>query len=385
MHPEDRLDALLASPAAQRAASPLAADDELAPLMRAAGRLDALREATPSAQFTARLEQQFLARAEERAAARPALMRQSRWGGVQRGLYVRRGALWPAAAAALIVAIGAGTLTAAASAGPGSALFAIHRWEEGVRVQLASSATDRANLHLGYAHDALTALDAAVRRHDLPAYREALASLRAEDAAAQADLPAGAAGDAMRGQLAALHTQEASDLRAALPLVGWPERVATTDALADLGGLGGALPHITGVTLTPTDSGHRAKVLVTGTNFQPGAVLLVDGAPAGSVTKVSATQLTAEVDSEDALTAHSTIGVGNPDGTATLSARSLVHGLPSTEAGDEGTPASTTNPDKGGHTTGTPTPGSDNGNGKGRPTPTPSPTHTTGDTNTPGN
>ena len=53
------------------------------------------------------------------------------------------------------------------------------------------------------------------------------------------------------------------------------------------------MPHVTGATLTAGDG--RWHVTLTGSGFEAGAVLLVDGQPAGLVTATSAGLLTAEL------------------------------------------------------------------------------------------
>src|SRR5258707_10541742 len=109
--------------------------------------------------------------------------------------------LWQMVAAAVLVpGAGVSALTAAAAAGPGSPLFGLHRAEQNVRVQFASSQSDRVRLHLSYADEALSQLDRAVAQQaGDPAYRAALTTFLTEQrAAAQgvAALPAGGGPDA---------------------------------------------------------------------------------------------------------------------------------------------------------------------------------------------
>src|SRR5262249_26521769 len=95
---------------------------------------------------------------------------------------------WQLVAAAvlvLIVTTSVLTAAAAASAGSGSPLFGLHRAEQNVRVQLASSQGDRVRLHLSYAYEALSQLDGAVRHGSGdPTYTGALAIFLTEQQAA---------------------------------------------------------------------------------------------------------------------------------------------------------------------------------------------------------
>ncbi|HEX6819903.1 MAG TPA: hypothetical protein VF120_16120, partial [Ktedonobacterales bacterium] len=265
--------------------------DGLQPLLDAADRLTELGSAEPSVDFTARLEAQLFAQADyerERAAEPVALgndattlsasdpaalptgdlppslgsdtptlpgiewpilpeeateadiMPFQRPVSAPRRRARRTRLLWPVLAATLLLAIGSTIFSAAASAGPGTLLYGLHRWEQNVQVSMASSASDRTRLHLGYAQDALTALNAAVARHEAEAvYDDALATFRDEMSAAAANL-AGVSGgserDTLSAQLGQLQTQGRADLRVALASLPWPERVATTSALGEIGG-----------------------------------------------------------------------------------------------------------------------------------------------------
>jgi hypothetical protein len=105
------------------------------------------------------------------------------------------------------------------------------------------------------------------------------------------------------------------DLRAALPMLGWPSRIATTSALGELGETVVMVKQVSGVRSGA--SGARTwTVTITGAGCQSGAVLLLRERPAGHVVSLTPTQLTAQLSGgEDDALAHG-IGVGNPDGTA---------------------------------------------------------------------
>ena len=385
MNLDDRLDALL-SASGWPNAFPLPDDDDaraLAPLLAAAQRLAPLREAQPSARFADELEHRVLAHAasgrtpyapttatgtaaadaDGAAPTAPMLvpngvpavdddgeaptrrdMTVPLWSRAPRtaqaGLArpARRGANLPVwaralAAACVLLALGSGLFAAGANAQPGSPLFGLHRVEQWARVSLASP-EDRARLHLQYAGDALAALDRAVAQHSGdPSFAGALDTLRSELAAASssiAALPAGQTHDTLAAQLATLQQRARDDLRAALPSLGWGDRVATTAAL---GVLGERVPHITGAAIhaiagqdgqdgqsaqgaTHGAGARPVQIVVSGGGFAAGARLVIDGQSAGTVLAVTDGTLIAQV-SLDPTAAHiASIGVENPDGTA---------------------------------------------------------------------
>lgn len=272
--------------------------------------------------------------------------------------------LWPAVAAALLL-LAFGTLTVAASAGPGSPLYSLRRLEQGVRVALSGNPADRMRLHLGYASDALTAANAAARTGDNTAFGDALATLRSELDAATSELPSvppGADHDNLAAQLTSLHSQAISGLRGDLPPLDWPSRLAATDALA---AFGDTVPRVTSATAARNQDAamHTWRIVVSGVGFAPGARLLVNGRPAGTVISVSNTTLIANYIASDGRPP-SALGVANSDDTAAQT--SHISLVPS----GQGTPGPANTPGAGsdGHGGG---PGQ-GGHGGGHGTPTPS-------------
>src|SRR5262249_42428801 len=86
------------------------------------------------------------------------------------------------AAAMLLVILGGSILTAAASAAPGSPLFALRRWEQQLQAQLDTSPAGRVRLHLRFADEALVELETIVaQRQGDDAYLDALTTVRQED------------------------------------------------------------------------------------------------------------------------------------------------------------------------------------------------------------
>jgi hypothetical protein len=231
---------------------------------------------------------------------------------------VWRRLLVPALAAMLLLAIGMTTLTAAAAAGPGSPLYGLHRWEQNLRANITGSAADRAQLHISNAQDALLALNSAVTNHQTGAtYDEALATFRDEARAAATSLdnvPAGGEHDTLAAQLDQLHTQGIADLHTALPVLSWPQRIETTGVLAEIGD---QVLAVTQADMVYSEHGqHLWTITITGSGFQPGAVLLMNGQPVTATISVTPTKLVAQISGDDSAPRPSSIGVGNPDNTA---------------------------------------------------------------------
>ncbi len=367
MEQERELDRLLAQWLAGREVS---APEPLQPMLTAARALTPLRQATPSATFARRAEASMLRRARElrqgNSAAEGAPPVAS---GAGVSVVSRRRAssprpfLWTSAIAAILLVSVTGIFVAAANAQPGSVFYAVHRFEQGVQAQLTTNAADRVQLHLDNAQAALQAFDSAVAHQEHGAeLTDALDTFLAEHAAAGAAL-SDVTDTTAHAQLAAAldqqQTQGISDLRKALPNPDWSLRIRLTQAL---GALNVAIPVVTQVTLTeasdPADSkgsGRITTVTITGAGFQPGAQLLLRGIPTGTVISVSGDTLVAQVRATaQAIASQGSIGVGNPDGTATMSAQA-----PIILSGAHATPAAV------------PTNNGDNGKHKGTPTPKP--------------
>lgn len=280
-----------------------------------------------------------------------------------------------AVATVALLALGAGVVVAAASAGPGSPLYGLHRAEQNIRVGLATTPAERVRLRLAYAQSDLGAIEKSLARHATGAtYTDALGAFQSDLQAIGTDwpaLPPGREREQLAAQVTALETQGRSDLLGALPTLSWPGQLKTTTVL---GSLGVSIPTITQATITRTlGSGeHDTRIVVVGNNFQQGAVVEVNGEVAGTVLSQSSTQLVVELDPNYPVARASHIGVSNPDGTAADTTRIVLaldtgNGKGSGSGVDETPgPAATV------------TSGNGNGNGGGHPgggshgTPTPS-------------
>jgi hypothetical protein len=249
----------------------------------------------------------------------------------------------------LLGGAGLGLTLVASRANPGNPFYGLHQWEHTVRVNTAPDSATRANVHLAYAHELLANLRVAATQPPAgTTYAGALGALNQEVAAAAtqiAQVPAGSQRSALEQSLAALQGDERSTLQSVLPDLSWDDRLTTTQAL---GSLGATIPTVSGATVIPAGHGMWT-VTLSGSDFATGAVLLVNGHPAGDVTAVSDTSLTAQVPPGLVRQGASSLGIGNPDGTAATTTAIQTVAQP--------TPGAT--PDGSGH-------GNGNGNGNGQ-------------------
>lgn len=373
MQTDDRLDALLSARLHNTSPIPdtwVALDDELLPLLQAADVLTPFRNAQPSAEFARTLEGRLLT-------LNASLMKQFDEPAVvddvngsqepdtsslhaptehktlthrhQQRSHRLQWHVWQVIAAAVLLCIAGVTIltAAAASAGPGSPLYGLHRVEQNVRLQFASSQGDRVRLHLSYANEALAQLDAAVARHaGDPAYGSALATFSSEQlAAAQgvATLPVDAERSALDAQLTTLRLKARNDLHAALHAVSWSDRVATTQVL---GALGETVLVVQDARVTREDGQnvHVLRLVVNGSGFAPGAVIIVDGQSAGTLISETATQLVVEIDATTFHLPLRDIGVSNPDGTAAMSPKIEIDNVSDHSSGSPSHPTPVAHP-----------------------------------------
>jgi hypothetical protein len=309
----------------------LGSPDEYEAELAVAERIASGQGIIPSSDFAQSLKARFLAaaevaRGEQRPVAhsRPAPARpqwQARHAGANYiGAILRTRQVQAATlAATLLIALGAGVLLAAASAPPASPLYAVRRAEQSISVQVATSKSDEVELHVSYAGQALAELTDAALKHDLERYRAALSTLIEEDKAALAAAtaaPAGGQRTQLVAQVTTLRAREVNGLRAALPSLGWHDRIPTTSVLA---GLDVSAPSITNADIIKADKVKGSKnvwhVTVTGHGFQLGAILLVNESQRGVVVSVTDNVLIAEV-SDGPIPGNASVGVGNPDHTA---------------------------------------------------------------------
>lgn len=384
----DRLDALLTSRRARAfTTSAQMAPADLAPLLAAAETLAPFAEAQPSTEFAAQLEARLMARVEARAEERGATLPMIPFTPSitpAPARFVRRASArprrrfsqltWAAVAACLVLGMTVGALTA--SAHPGAPFYPLRKAVEGISADLTGSSVTTARNDLQRVSAALTAFDAAASQGDNAAALSALGQLtQADHQAGEAIAQVGDSGQraALQSQLNRLRAQEAADLRAALPNLSWPARIQATSALrtlnatalavtsARIAGRNGGDSNTTGHDGNGGDSARsngQVTVIVNGAGFTPGAVLLINGQQAGAVDSVAPETLVAHLDvgalGEDV----TSVGVGEPDGSAasTTHIESDGHGSgagATPEPGDHATPSpdSTSTPGDGAEST----------------------------------
>lgn len=346
--------------------------DTFAPPLEAADRLKALRKLEPTAAFARTLEERVLwyATQVDDAITTPSILipqteaddlawnfertiadAQPLAGGARarrhRRLRVTR--VFVPAAAALALVLLTSVLAAATLAGPGAALYGLHRWEQSVRVDLADSPADQTRLHLQYARDALHSLDQAARKPvDEDAYHDALSALDTELASATRSLsgvPAGQTRDTLGASMDVLRAQARQDMYAALPALNWADRVRATSVL---GHVGAVVPVVSQATIEQFD--HDGAMIwyctVNGSGFAPNAVLVVNGQQVGAVVSVTSDMLVAEMTSYGEEPSLQSVGVSNVDGTAAMTTTIAIHSADGNDHAPSAT--ATTSDDHGG-------------------------------------
>lgn len=209
-----------------------------------------------------------------------------------------------------------GILTVSAQSLPGDPLYGLKQATEQFKLNLSSNPQDRASAQIDQLHSTLVDLNTVVnnRRGDdaISVALNSVADKTNNARAAVVSLPTGTNRDAEQQNLNNMLNQEDQTLRHLLNQVNWTIRLAFT---RQLGALGDPVPTVTHIT-TLVQSKGTLLITLTGTNFAPGARLVIDGQQAGTVTGNTQGQLTASISNATALFGEHQIGVLNPDGTA---------------------------------------------------------------------
>jgi hypothetical protein len=340
-------------------------DETLNALLETARRIEALPTFQPGASFSQRLGRQVQARAAAKRRANsssPSALAESRhqrrfalsgWMRVHPGL---------AAVLALLAVMGVlgvvGVVGAQAS-DPGNPFYQVKLFEQSIQLSFATPA-DRVRLNIGYARSDLQALSNYAQQGDDANYERILGYLNQETSQAANDLnavPAGAEHTQLAQQLAQVQQDEQQTLRELLKQLDITERLNTTDALRTLGA---SVPTITKVVVKVGED-NRATVVISGSGFEPGAALLVDGRVMPAEVTVQQQEFTAVIAlPPGALPTQ--FGIANPDGTAVQTALTQLTGeTPTTQPTGEPTHTpnegpSPTPPGSGDHNTPTPGP-----------------------------
>ena len=127
-----------------------------------------------------------------------------------------------------------------------------------------------------------------------------------------------------------------------LAILPWSERIETTGVLAEIGD---QVLTVTQANMVYSEHDqHLWTVTVSGSGFQQGAVLLVNGQPVSATISVTPTKLVARMSGDDYAPRPSTIGVGNPDNTAAVTTSITSH-----EENDDDTPGAQQTPENDDH------------------------------------
>jgi hypothetical protein len=294
---------------ARASSGPGEGDDEIHELLETAQRIEVLPTLRPSAEFSRQLEQRLRVRA---AALRATRRRRAPLLVMPGWLRVHRGLATLAAVLVTFCLLGVVGLVGAEASNPGSPFYGVKLFEQSIRLTFSSPA-DRVRLHISYAQDVLNQLQQPGVMGNENVYLQTLNYLDQETGAASselANLPGGSDRDQLTEALAQLVASEQQTLHGLLLHLSFTERLATT---TELGKLGAPIPLIRSITVTFTDDG-RANVVIDGSGFEPGAVLLLDGQSVPATLEITPDEITAML----ALSADmrpSTLGVSNPDGT----------------------------------------------------------------------
>lgn len=288
----------------------------------AARALGALAGAEPSTAFSARLEnelrQRLRAGAARTSAAAPAQPLRRAPALFPRP--IPRFAWWAIAASLLLALLTAGALTA--NAAPGGPLSTLIRTIESAGRQITSGQAGAAQDALQQARQTLARFDNAAGRGDDATALDALQQLASDNRqVARTIAQVGDSGQraSLQSQFTTLQTQEVAGLRTGLGSLGWPARVQVTNALR---GLGVATLTVTDARIVGGARGSKSNGQVTfvlsGWGFAPGAALLINGQPMGTVDAIARGTLVGHLTADQAATIQTiqSVGAGNPDGSA---------------------------------------------------------------------
>jgi hypothetical protein len=294
---------------------------DLARLTRAADRLNELNTVEPRPAFARKLEADLLARA--RANDHPPLT------VIPARRPARRTRAWAlhaipirVALVACIVLAGIGLLSIfTAIAHAGTPLYPLQR---AFIAAIGADQTSAAQADLQQANAALKRFAGASSIGDNANAGAALTQLtKANQAVEQAiqHETDRTQRNTLQAQYNDLRNREQSTLSHALSTLSWPTRMQVTSIMRGLGAP--ALITVIGARVTGVKASGVAKssgqmtISISGANFQPGAVLLVNGVNFGQVSAVTSSLIIAHLPA-GRVSHIDSIGVGLPDGTAAM-------------------------------------------------------------------
>jgi negative regulator of sigma E activity len=347
---EDHLDRLIEQQL-HGASAPLPANDEDAAMLAAAAALARLNATEVPSDLAGRVEASIRAQARAHHNGRITTLdrRPQVAPGARRPLYRRPWAAALAMAAVLaLVCVGLGVV--ASNSLPGDPLYGVKHFEQQIALASAGSPADRARLQITQLQGALADLGTEVNDgrsdDDIQQALNTVATETRDSQSAVASLPAGAERTAIAQSLGDTLRSERATLYQLLARVDWSLRVAFT---RQLGVLGAPVPTLARVTVTH-GSNNTLTLTLTGTNFVPGTMAVINGEPRGTVSQNTPTQLVAQINGSNWHGGDETVGVLNPDGTAAqiaLKSDDQHDGSGGDDHGDHGTPGPTSTPGSG--------------------------------------
>ena len=356
MNREDQFDQLIEQHLHDSSWHPASGED--AALLAAAEVVELLHDLEVPSALAARVEQRLRAQLRVQQNGHGSSLEQNRSGRLRepvpqpvsrRYRRIYRSAWIAALSAAALLLLFFGVNRVAASSLPGDPLYGLKQIQQQMALSNASDPADRANVQISQLRGALADLDAEVNNGrsdaDVTAALQVVASDTQASQAAVDAVPAGVEHDAVAQALANTLQTEHDTLYRLLPNARWPLRLAFTQ---QLGTLGAQVPEVTQVQVI-SNSHDTLTLQVTGANFVPGAQVVINGTPKGTITQVTSTTIVAVISESAWPEDMHTVGVLNPDGTAaqvTVSGDDGDHGQQETPS-PSGTPGS--GDDGGGH------------------------------------
>jgi hypothetical protein len=319
MKPEVYLDRLIEQ--REHGENPVASNDDMVAGLAAADILTQLQEIKVPPEFAHRLESSLRAHIHSHdhswQASKAVPIARSRILVTTRRSQKRRPWIAAVGIAALLVLAFAGLVTTAAQSLPGDPLYGLKQAEHQFTLNFASDPQKRANDEIGQLHDSLIDLSNVVSgKRDDSAIRLALNTVVTRNQSSQeavAALPAGSEHETAQQNLDSVLIQENQMFYRLLNSLDWPMKLIFTQ---QLGVLGQAVPEVTHIAVHPQSNG-TFLITLTGMHFALSAKLMIDGQPAGYVSRNTTEQLVAIISSNSKWFAGPhTFGILNPDGTA---------------------------------------------------------------------
>jgi hypothetical protein len=317
MNPEEYLDRLIERRERGETQLPVT-NDEVAASLAAAEIVTRLQEIDVPPEFANRLELSIRARARDLAQQNGGtipIARPRSPAGSRRFLGRRAWIIELGAAAVLMLAY-IGMLMTYTRNLPGASHYGSKQAEQQLARIFANDPQELASVRIEQLRSSLGDLSIVVNEGGGDAaISQALDSVAGKTSVSRravAALPAGTGREAEQRDLDGVLVEEEQTLRHLLDHVDWPIRLAFSK---QLGALGDAVPTVTYARVRMQRDG-TLLIILTGTHFAPGAELIIDGRPEGTVSQSTPEQLVAVISSSTLSSGAHTLGVRNPDGTA---------------------------------------------------------------------